>query len=90
MANQMAELPWAIDTPSASLLFSTMVFVEHFEFVGYALDTDSVIVQNKNGQVVWQNNGAADLRNVISAKIGDVNGLKVTTLTSGKLLVYFR
>jgi hypothetical protein len=91
MANQLAEMPWSIDTPQAAPFFTTELDIVHFELAQYTLDTDNVIVKNKNGNVVWAANGEADLSPVISQKIGWINGMIVDTLTAGAVLrVYFK
>lgn len=90
MANRLTENPFVIDTAGAAAIFKTNIQVEYFEFVGYNLDTDNVIVQDGAGNLIWQENGASDLRNVRSGRIGWVQGLTVPTLSAGKLLVFFR
>ncbi len=88
MANQIASLPWAIDTASATDIASGYMLIAHFEFVGYALDTDNVVVHDTNGRVVWQANGLDNLAPVASEYIGTIQGLRVPTLSAGKLLVF--
>ena len=89
MANQVASLPWVIDTAAATDIASGYMLIAHFELVDYSLDADEVIVQDTNGRTVWKANGAVDLRPVTSEYIGTIQGLRVTTLTSGaKLLVF--
>lgn len=90
MANRLTENPFVIDTASANVLFKGNIEVDYFEFTGYALDTDNVIVQDNAGNLIWQENGASDLRNVRSGHVGYIRGLIVPTLTSGKLLVFFK
>jgi hypothetical protein len=87
MANQKAENPMVLDTAGAIMTGQTKI--TQFEFIDYAVDTDSVIVTNKNGQVVWKANGASDLSPVRSGKIGWINGLTLSALTAGsRLLVW--
>lgn len=88
MANVLTANPWVVDTASATAVFSSEIKVRHMEFVAYAAATDKVIVTDKNGILVWQGDGNADLESERSGNIGWVNGLIVSTLTSGKLLVY--
>lgn len=89
MANQLAERPWIIDTPGATVLFAGRMKIDHFLFAGYAADTDNVTVTDANGHVIWVENGASDLHSIGTRTIGWVNGLIVPTLTSGKLYIYF-
>lgn len=90
MANRLTENPFVIDTAGATVLFKGNINVDYFEFSGYALDTDNVIVNDNSGNLVWQENGASDLRNVRSGHVGWIQGLTVPTLSSGKLLVFFK
>jgi len=90
VANQLASLPWVIDTASANVLFTGKIFVRHFEFAGYAAGTDTVVVQDINSRPVWQADGKTDLDPVLSYKVGWIKGIKVPTLSSGKLYVYIK
>lgn len=94
MANDFARNPWVIDTPFAvapsPIIELSSVPIDHFEFLGYQVDTDSVVVNDNTGGLLWADNGAADLRNVRSGTIGPSRGVLVPTLTAGKLLVYFK
>ncbi len=62
--------------------------IRHMEFVGYSADAHTCVLQDANGNTVWQTNGKSDLSNVVSQSIGWVQGLKLTTLDAGKVLVY--
>jgi hypothetical protein len=92
VANDITGNPWTLDTPSAgTLVWAGNIRVEHFEFTGYALNTDNVTVKDRAGRVVWSATGMADLSPVISTKVGwTFDGLYLTTLTSGKLRVYIK
>ena len=88
MANQLASLPWSVDTPSASPVFSGQVKVSHFLWSGYQNTTDQVVVTDKNGNPVFQSVGNADLSPVSSDfSFFWVNGLIVLTLGSGVLYI---
>ena len=88
MANVLTGRQWKIDTASATALLSSEIKVEQIEFSSYSVDTDTVSIQDKNGRIIWEGNGASDLQTVRSGKIGWVDGLKVPTLTAGKIIVY--
>lgn len=91
MANNLTSNPWVIDTPGAALLFAGDVYVEHFEFAGYAAQGNQVIVQDRFGKNVWLATGAADLEEVRSGKVDKIHGISVPTLQGGGILrVYFR
>jgi len=62
--------------------------VVQFEFQGYGAGTDSVTVTDRNGVIVWQTTGESDLSNERSGRVGWCNGLIVTQLTSGRLIIY--
>jgi len=90
VANQLAGNPWVLDgTNLGTVLISTWIKVEHFEFSGYAANTDKVVLADRNGNIVWQGTAASDLEEVRSGKVGWINGLQELTHTSGKALVYY-
>lgn len=91
MANNLTSNPWVIDTPGAALLFAGDVYVEHFEFAGYAAQGNQVQVTDRFGKVVWLATGAGDLSEVRSAKVDKVHGIGCPTLQgAGQLRVYFK
>jgi hypothetical protein len=91
MANNVSGNPWILDTAGAALVWPAKVFVEHFEFVDYAGDTDNCELKDASGRSIWKNNGAADLQEVRSGKIGWVSGVALTTVTgTGKVRVYIK
>lgn len=93
MAVDVTTNPWIVPfgDVSGNKIWPSNVFVEHFEFVDYGLDTDSVTVKNGAGKVVWKANGAADLQEVRSGKIGIVHGgMIVDQMSAGTLRVYIR
>lgn len=89
MANILKVSPFVLDTAGTTLLWPHPIKVDHFEMASYTADTDTATLTDKDGNVIWLANGQADLSNVISNCIGWVHGLKLTALTSGKVLVYF-
>ncbi len=89
MANRLSSLPWLIDTASGTDVWTGYICIAHFELVDYSLDTDEVIVHDKNGRIVWHANGAADLQPVASEYVGVIQGLRVPTLTTGATLLVF-
>lgn len=97
MANQLAALPWIVDTPSDVALASFSMKINHITYVGYADASSSVEVQDKNGHMVALLQGNAEHSPVNAEhEIGWINGLKVPTsktdlnpnLQSGKLIIY--
>ena len=92
MANDFTTNPWILDTAGlANGYEGGNVFVDHMEMTGYTQDTDTCLVVNLNGREVWAGNGASDLEEVRSGKIGVVNnGLYLSQISSGKVRVYIR
>lgn len=97
MANVLTGNPLVIDTAAATALSiggqtGVPINIGHFEFEGYSTGAaDSVVVKDAGGNVVWEAIGRAIKDNIISGTpIGTVYGLIVSTLSSGKLLIYFR
>ena len=75
-------------TGTASVHFPDEVNVKHIEFVSYTADAHTAVLQDTNGNVIWETNGKSDLSNVVSQHVSWVQGLKLTTLDAGKILVY--
>ena len=100
MTNQLAALPWVLDTPSASALYLSKMHVHHMEYVDYTDPTAVCEVQDQNGHIVALLHGTTDLGNVGNwMKVGWIDGLLIPlTLTnggadnlpSGKLLIYLK
>jgi hypothetical protein len=62
--------------------------VIQFEFQGYGAGTDEVTITDRNGVILWDTQGETDLSNERSGRVGWTNGLIVTQLTAGRLLIY--
>jgi hypothetical protein len=81
-----------IVVPSAdagtTAVFTHMVKVEHIEFVGYTVDTDTCTVLDGADRKVWVGNGKSDLSAERSGKIGWVDGIKVTVCSAGEVRIY--
>ncbi len=88
MANSLGTRPIVIDTAGATVLRTEWLHIMQIVFTDYALDTDNFVVQDKNGNEVFSGNGANDLAPVNITNIGFVHGLKVPTLSAGKLLIF--
>jgi hypothetical protein len=92
MANDVTRNPWVLDT--VGIVWGTVAQplparIGQIEFAGYSVDTDTCEVQDLDSKTIWIGNGAADLETVRSGKIGwSHRGLKVSTLTAGKVYVY--
>jgi hypothetical protein len=76
MANDISTNPWTLDTVTTGTIWPSNVYVDHFEMIDYTLDTDTVQLRNGSGKVVWEANGASDLQEVRSGRVGTCfNGL---------------
>lgn len=91
MANKLAQNPMNVDTPSPNPIVTGSYKIRHIEFVGFAADTDSAIVTNKNGDIITELLGAAAGGDgvVRTGTIGWVDGIVVPTLTAGIVLIFF-
>jgi len=86
--NDISANPMVLDTPGATVLWPYSMKVEHYEFVNYAAQGNQAIIQGFDGKIKWSVTGTSDLQEVRSAKVGWVNGLVLSTLSAGKVLVY--
>lgn len=89
MANNLTGNPWIIDTPGAGLLVSGDVDVKMLRWVGATTAGHQAIAQNGLSQVEWEDVAAG--ANYSTSEEGPfffAQGLKVTTLASGKLYIY--
>lgn len=87
MANNITQNPWVIDTASPSLIWTGGAKISHIEYVGYTLDTNIAVIKNQAGQIICQLDGAADLEEVRSGKIGWVQGGIAVTQIDGNGIV---
>ena len=92
MANNFQKRPWEIDTANANspLYFDQWKGKIRLTATGGA-DTDSVIIQDKDGNELIRFNHDGTRDNYTSDGVvpasGYANGLKVPTLSTGKLLI---
>lgn len=89
MANQLTTSPFVIDTAGATILTKLALYVKKFEFTAYNTISDTVIVKDRSGNIVWQARGKSDFSPITQDLANNINGLQVSQLDSGKLLVYF-
>lgn len=90
MANVLKDNPWTLDTPGATVLFSTFVKVRHFEWSDFAAG-NAVTIQDKNGNEVWRAVAPATVSEseVRSGGTGWHNGLILSALTGGRVKVFW-
>lgn len=75
---------------SATPIFKGQVAVVQVEFFGYNAETDVCIIQDRNGKVKWQGDGASDKQTVRSGELGWIEGLILNRCDSGTVLIYIR
>lgn len=88
MANSITGRQWFVDTPGPDLIWTGNIKIVDIEFTQYAADGDNFVILDNNGRVVWEGNGNADLSPVRSGRVGWADGLRVTVLTDGVLLIH--
>ena len=79
----------AADVPTTDM-YKPNVRVKEIEFTGYAADTDTFAVVDRDGTLVWSGNGKSDLSPVRSGDLGWANGLDVSILDSGSLYIFIQ
>lgn len=86
MANDISSNPWFIDT--AGVLYKDKVKIKRLVWTQQATAGDSLVLKDINGQIIIQSKAYQPNFNQEFAYDGWFNGLDLTTLTSGVLLVY--
>jgi hypothetical protein len=92
MTNQLKTNPWTLDTPAATPITTVHIKINNIEFVLFTATTDTVVIQDRNGNNVWDANGSGTTGGIIvrSGHIGWIDGLILLTLTGpGKVKVFF-
>jgi hypothetical protein len=88
MANDLTGRQWNIDTASTALVWPSNIKIDSFVFTGYSNAAHRVIAKDKQDRVVLDTIGEADKAAIQITDVGWVDGLKVTTLGSGMLIVH--
>lgn len=90
MANRIAGRPWVLDTATPGVpIWTSWMKIAHIEYTGYAAAGNTAILNDINGDLVWQAVGLADLSDQDSFKIGWVQGLIPQQIQGGgKVVVY--
>jgi hypothetical protein len=88
--NQLGANPIVVDTPDAvNALTRGPLNIRFILFTGYVTATDKAVVQDVNGNPIWEAHGNPGFIPDLSPQLGYYVGLKVPTLDSGHLLVYY-
>lgn len=95
MANDITKYPLVIDTAGAGAILTTPFRIKKIRWVNGTTAGHTAIVQDQNGNLFWESiaSGAnyveeSDFTHDESQR-NIINGLKVPTLGSGKLEIYF-
>jgi hypothetical protein len=90
MANRIAGRPWVLDTATPGVpVWTGWAKIANFVFTGYAAAGNTCVINDQNGNLIWQAVGAADLRDQVSFNIKWVQGLIPQVIAGGgKVLVY--
>lgn len=92
MANDLTGNPYVIDnnnTNSANCV-SGMKRIYSIEWHNYTNNTSRCIVLDGKNRTLFNSIGKADLTPIKGGAEGWVDGIKVDTLSSGVLLIYYR
>lgn len=94
MANSLGTNPIFLDTFAALPLTvwdRGRVKIDHIVWAGYTAATDRVTLTNLDGVQIWDTIGNTDESAIDSGhEIGWVNGIKVTAITDGELMIYIK
>lgn len=94
MANQITGNPWEIDTASATAVTADTKLIAGFYWdVGTSgAADDALVVTDTLGNVKWASHATAknDGPGITFAEGLVCAGIKVTTMTHGKLYIYFK
>lgn len=90
MANSFQVNPWVVDTVMATPAAPNPVLVRNIIWTDQVAAGDQLIIQDSNGNVIIDIK--ASVANVVQTlgNFGWVSGIRVTTLTSGKVYIYVR
>ena len=90
MANDLTKDPWIIDTASSTVLTTDRLRVKSMRWVGPTTADHEAIIQDKNAREVWKGEASGNADNDESLFEGDIEGLIVSKLESGKIYIYLR
>ena len=87
-SNDVSANPMILASPGAAVLWPTKIKVSSFVFANYSSQSSAAIIQGTDGKIKWSATGDAGLEPVASHKAGWINGLVLSTLDAGQVLVY--
>lgn len=93
--NDLSSRQWRLDIPVAfgqpnAILWPSNVFVKQIIFQDYPAQASTATIKDRNGKIVFQPTGEADLAPIRSNEVGWVEGFVLDTLTGGNIVVYIK
>lgn len=95
MANSLNQNPYVIDTAGATILSVVPIRIKKIRWVGGTTLNHTASVQDQNGNIFWESACPGESYveesdfTTYDNQSAVMNGLKVPTLGSGKLFIYF-
>lgn len=95
MANDISNLVWVIDTASATPITVALTMLDRVRWVSSGASAgDAVVIKDNSStpRVIFETRatGANYVEESLALKGQRLNGVAITTLTSGKLYLYHR
>lgn len=95
MANDLSARQWRLDTATpfgspGALLWPGNVFIKQIIFEKYSAQASNATIKDRNGKIIFQPTGAADVSPVRSNELGWVEGFVLDTLSDGNIMVYVK
>lgn len=88
MANDITTNPMVLDTVTASNIWPSTAYIDHFEYIGVSAG-DTCQISNGAGIVVWEGVVSTDLAPDHSSKIGTIHGgFRLSQIDSGVVRVF--
>lgn len=95
MANVLNQNPYVIDTASATVLLTVPIRIKKIRWVGGTTLNHTASIQDQNSNVFWESTcpGQSYVEETdfttYDSQSAVMNGLKVPTLGSGKVFIYY-
>lgn len=89
MANDFTGNSWIIDTVMAAP-YTSVVFIEDIKWDEQANAGDQLVIKRGNGKILVDTKAQAANVSERTGKVGHVEGFQVTTLASGKVMVFIK
>jgi hypothetical protein len=88
LANDISANPWKIDTASASVIYKGPVKIDNVVWSDYTTTGDTLVITNAAGKQIIKAVIGTEIANQWTfGKIGWVEGLIVSSLTHGEVMI---